>query len=120
MPTLLRNFFGAAFTLLSAYALGALLLRRMPGPPEIALGVGAVVLSFLIFVALLLNLGYWYVFLAVRRPAIVGLRWLRRTSPAEPAMPSGWPRAAAVLIFGGIRRGMLSGRADPGVVADGH
>ena len=119
MPTLLGVFFGAAFTLLSAYALGAILLRRTPAPPEIALGVGAVVLSFLIFVALLLNLGYWYVFLAVGAPAIVGLRWPRRNSPAEPVMPKGWPLAAAALIFGAYGLWYLVNALAPEVVADG-
>jgi hypothetical protein len=119
LPTLLGIFFGAAFTLISAYALGAILLRPLPAPPEIALGVGAVVLSFLIFVALLLNLGYWYVFLAVGLPAIVWLRWLRRASPAEPAMPKGWPRAAAILIFGAYGVWYFVNALAPEVVADG-
>jgi hypothetical protein len=119
LPTLLGIFFGAAFTLLTAYALGAILLRRTPAPPEIALGVGAALLSFLIFVALLLNLGYWYVFLAVGLPAMVGLRWTPRASPVEPAMPAGWPRAAAILIFGAYGLWYFINALAPEVVADG-
>ena len=117
MPTLLGIFFGAAFTLLSAYALGAILLRRTPAPPEIALGVGAVVLSFLIFVALLLNLGYWSRLPGGGVPAIVGLRWPRRNSPAEPVMPKGWPLAAAALIFGAYGLWYLVNALAPEVVA---
>ena len=60
--TLLAIFFGAAFTLVTAYALGIVLLRKSEAPPEIVLAIGAVALSALIFVLLLLNLGYWWAF----------------------------------------------------------
>jgi hypothetical protein len=119
LPTLLGIFFGAAFTLISAYALGGVLLRRTPAPPEISLGVGAALLSFLIFVALLLNLGYWYVFLAMGLPAIVCLKCPRRASVAEPVMPQGWPRAAAILIFGAYGLWYFVNALAPEVVADG-
>jgi hypothetical protein len=82
---LLAILFGAGFTLLAAYALGVLLLRRLPAPPEIALGVGAAAASTLVFLALLVNGAYWFVFLAAGLllvgQAIVfrGLPWSRNT-----------------------------------------
>src|SRR5262249_18494962 len=54
---------GAALTLGSAYALGGLLARRLP--PEIRLALGAVALSFAIFLLLLLHLATWPTFLAL-------------------------------------------------------
>ena len=60
---LLSILFGAVLTLGSAYSLGGLLARRLP--PEIRLGLGAVVLSFAIFVLLLFHLATWPAFLAL-------------------------------------------------------
>jgi hypothetical protein len=60
---LLSILFGAALTLGSAYALGGLLARRLP--PEIRLALGAVALSFAIFLLLLLHLATWPTFLAL-------------------------------------------------------
>ncbi len=62
--------FGALFALLACYGWGALLLRKIPAPPEITLAVGAVAQSLLIFFLLLANAGYWYVFLAAGAVAI--------------------------------------------------
>ena len=77
---LLSIFFGAAFTLGSCYALGALLLlRRTPAPAEIALGLGAVAQSLVIFTLLLLGLGDWRVFLVVGVvPLVAWLRYARQ------------------------------------------
>jgi hypothetical protein len=61
--TLLAIFFGALFPLAAAWAIGALLMRRQPA--EIQLGIGAVALSFAIFVLLTCGLGYWWAFLVL-------------------------------------------------------
>jgi hypothetical protein len=54
--------FGAVFTLASAYALGALLTRRKPVAPGIALALGSVGLSLVVFVVLLCGWAHWWVF----------------------------------------------------------
>src|ERR1035441_590543 len=41
VAALLATLFGAALTLSTAYAFGALLMRKHPAPPEIVLGIGA-------------------------------------------------------------------------------
>ncbi|MCX6628893.1 MAG: hypothetical protein NTW28_14835, partial [Candidatus Solibacter sp.] len=69
MP-LLANLFGAAFTLATAYALGALLMRRRPAPPEILLAIGAAAESVLVFLLLLFHLAHWGAFLALGAAAI--------------------------------------------------
>src|SRR3954451_23997346 len=74
--TLLSIFFGAAFTLSTAYALGLVLLRKTPAPPEIVLGAGAVVQSLIVFLLLLANIAHWAVFLAVGSAALLSAwRW---------------------------------------------
>src|ERR1019366_7697360 len=70
MP-LLATLFGAAFTLATAYALGALLMRRRPAPPEILLAIGAAAESVLVFLLLLFHLAHWGVFLAIGAAAIL-------------------------------------------------
>ena len=69
---LVSIFFGAAFTLGSAYALGEILLRRVKVPPEIKLGLGAVALSFVVFVVLLAGWANWRTFLALGLVCLVG------------------------------------------------
>jgi len=64
--------FGAALTLGSAYALGAVLLRRVKVPPEIKLGLGAVALSFLVFLVLLAGWANGRTFLALGLVCLVG------------------------------------------------
>src|SRR4051812_23752475 len=63
--SLLWTLAGAAFTLSTAYSLGALLMRKRPAPPEILLGIGGAALSFCVFVLLLLHWAYWSAFLAI-------------------------------------------------------
>ena len=97
---LVSIFFGAAFTLASCYALGALLLRRVPAPPEIVLGLGAVAQSLLIFILLLLGLGDWRAFLAIGAvPLVMLVKTLRR--PAKAKLVSD-------MNFGAVCRNSLS------------
>jgi len=63
--SLLWTLAGAAFTLCTAYAIGTLLMRKRPAPPEILLGIGAAALSICVFLLLLLHLAHWGVFLAI-------------------------------------------------------
>ena len=74
---LLSILFGAALTLGSAYALGALLLRRTAVAPEIRLALGAVALSCAVFVLLLCGWAGWRAFLCVGIVA-VGAGWFWR------------------------------------------
>jgi hypothetical protein len=60
--------FGAAVTLLSAFAIGGLTARRLP--PEIRLALGSVMLSFAIFLLMLLHLATWPAFLALAAVAL--------------------------------------------------
>ncbi|HEV2445756.1 MAG TPA: glycosyltransferase family 39 protein [Candidatus Sulfopaludibacter sp.] len=83
---LISILFGAAFTVTAAYGFGSAALRRLAAPPEIALAVGAVLESMLVFLALLCGVGYWPVYLALGAGALAasakfrgkhldGLRW---------------------------------------------
>ena len=78
-------FFGAALSLLTAYALGCTLLRRTPAPPEIALALGAVAESALVFFLLLAGAGRWHVFLAMAILSVAA--W--RMSPRRPLQDPG-------------------------------
>src|SRR5713226_3586129 len=69
------SLFGAAFTLLTAYSIGTLILRRRPAPPEIALALGAIVASFIVFLLLLANAAHWGAFLATGIVAIAAAVW---------------------------------------------
>ena len=101
LPPVLAIACGAALTILTAYGLGVALARRLPAPPEIALALGAVAESFLIFLLLLVNLGYWYAFVALA--ILAGRCW--RICPRVPlgavakrSLGKGW--IAGALLFG--------------------
>jgi hypothetical protein len=111
---------GALVTLLTAYCFGAALLGKLPAPPEIALALGAVVESFLIFLLLLANLGHWYVFVALAAAAGVCWKMRPRVPLAEAAkrpLGKGWIAAAAV--FGGYGIWYFVNALAPEVQADG-
>ena len=103
---LLSIFFGAGFTLATAYALGTVILRKMPMPPEIALGLGAVAESFLVFLCLLLKIGHWAVFLAlgvaVGIAARVGFRRTGIYDQVKPHRDRLWIVAGAVFAAYGV------------------
>jgi hypothetical protein len=93
---------GAALALLTAYALGAALLRKLPAPPEIALALGAAAESLLVFLLLLSNLAYWYVFLAMA--ALAGASWFltRRQQPDGPEEFPSRDRQGAVWVVAAV------------------
>ena len=114
MP-LLATLFGAAFTLATAYALGVLILRKHPTPPEITLGIGAAVESGLVFLLLLFHLAHWGVFLAIGAAAMVAAwRW-RGPGAGDPVRipPAGW------VIFGAYGVWYLVNALAPESMADG-
>jgi hypothetical protein len=120
MLALLSIFFGAGFTLATAYALGVVLLRTTPAPPEIALALGAVAESFLVFLCLLLNIGHWAVFLGIGLAALAALTRVRRFSLAEPAKaPLGKFWAAAGVVFGAYGLWYFVNALAPETMADG-
>jgi 4-amino-4-deoxy-L-arabinose transferase-like glycosyltransferase len=112
--------FGALFTALTAYALGVLALRGKPAPPEIALGLGAVVESALVFLLLCAHLGHRAAFLFIGAAALTSLRWVRLRPLAEPAIESLRPeRIAAAVIFGAYGVWYLVNALAPETQSDG-
>src|ERR1035437_6469235 len=117
MP-LFATLFGAAFTLATAYALGALLMRKHPAPPEIVLGIGAAAESVLVFLILLFHLAHWGAFLALGAAAIVAA-WRFRDGGTSPAHdPFNIPRLAWV-IFGAYGVWYLVNALAPATIAHG-
>lgn len=120
MAALLSIFFGAGFTLATAYALGVVLLRKAPAPPEIALALGAVAESFLVFLCLLLNIGHWAVFLGMGLAALGALTRFRRLPLPEPARaPLGKAWVTAGIIFGMYGLWYFVNALAPETLADG-
>ena len=89
--TLLAILSGALLPLASAWALGAVLVRRKD-EPEIQFAAGAAGLSFAVFVLCLCGLAYWWAFLGLGLVAAVGWWRVRPTLSFEPL-----PRAALIL-----------------------
>jgi len=117
---LVSIFFGAGFVLLTCYALGAILLGRTPAPPEIALGLGAVAMSLIVFLLLLVHAGYWFVFLAVGAAALAGWRWVPRAALPEPVkFPIGPEWIFAAVIFGAYVLWYFVNALAPEILADG-
>jgi hypothetical protein len=112
--TLLSILFGAAFTLATAYACGLVVLRKLPVPPEIALGVGAIVESTLVFLLLVLHVGYWPEYLAMGAIAIAALPWFRGKS--IDAIPR---NRLAIALFVAYGIFYLVNALAPETVADG-
>ena len=108
---------GAAFTLSTAYALGALLMRKRPAPPEILLGIGAAALSVAVFCLLLLHLAHWAAFLAIGAVAIP-LAWRYRGAPAPTPGLVTIPRPLWI-VFGAYGIWYLVNALAPETIADG-
>ncbi len=93
-----------------AYGLGAIVLRRVPAPPEILLAAGAAAESLLVFILLLCHAALWPVFLGIGTCAIAALWWGRRSvcvvcqkGPlTEPLSPGARLVAMAVFAAYGI------------------
>src|ERR1035437_6807265 len=116
MP-LLATLFGAAFTLATAYALGALLMRRRRAPPEILLAIGAAAESVLVFLLLLFHLAHWGAFLALGAAAILAA-WRFRGKGTGTRDPIRIPRPAWV-IFAAYGVWYLVNALAPETIADG-
>lgn len=121
MPlTLASILFGAFFTAATAYALGVLVLRGTPAPPEIALGLGAVVESALVFGLLSAHLGHRAAFLLIGVVALTSLKWTHRQALVEPAkQPLGAGRIAAAAILGAYALWYFVNALAPETLSDG-
>ena len=119
--TVLSILFGGALPLAAAYAWGRVLLRRVAAPPEIALAVGAAVESLLVFLLLLLHLGWWPVYLAAGLAPLAALAFIRRAGlpdvPVEQLGRNG--RIAAGVIFAAYGVWYLVNAMAPEVTPDG-
>src|SRR5450759_5235468 len=118
MP-LLATLFGAAFTLATAYALGALLMRRRPAPPEILLAIGAAAESVLVFVLLLFHLAHWGAFLAIGAAAILAAWRGAITNSGTGAQDPIRIPLAGWVIFGAYGVWYLVNALAPETIADG-
>ena len=112
---LLSTLFGAAFTLATAYSLGAILMRKHPAPPEILLAIGAAAESMLVFVLLLGHLAHWGAFLALGVTAIVAAWRFHGKAVSDPIRI---PRAAWI-IFAAYGVWYLVNALAPETIADG-
>jgi hypothetical protein len=95
VPALFSIFFGGAFTIASAYAWGALALRRLRLPWEVALAAGAAIESLLVFATLACGAGGWPVYLGLGAAPLAALVWSRRSRlfsfPVAGGLGAGWP-----------------------------
>src|SRR4051794_1972931 len=113
--SLLWTISGAAFTLIPAYSLGRVILRKRPSPPEIVLGTGAAILSVCVFLLILVNLAHWGAFLALGA-AVVAAGWRFGGSVAED--PIRVPRPVWI-VFGAYGLWYLVNALAPETLADG-
>ncbi|MDE3166521.1 MAG: hypothetical protein KGN36_12010, partial [Acidobacteriota bacterium] len=88
MPTILSSLAGAVLALGTAFALGVAVLRRREAPFEIALAVGAVVESAIVFALLLAGVARWEAFAGLALAAAV-IAW--RTGWRRVARQWEWP-----------------------------
>jgi hypothetical protein len=116
MP-LVYTVLGAALALATAFALGLLLMRNRPAPPEIVLGIGAAAESVLVFFLLLFHLAHWGAFLAIAAAAIFAAWRFRNVHPPAPD-PIRIPLAGWV-IFGAYGIWYLVNALAPETIADG-
>src|SRR5882724_8957449 len=111
---ILSSLFGGAFTLLTAYALGSLLLRRRPAPPEIKLAVGAIAASFIIFLLLLANEAHWALFFAIGGGALAAAAW--KAGWRRPGRPEA---RLTMIIFGAYGVWYFVNALAPEITPDG-
>ena len=95
MLTLLSSLSGAAFTLITAYALGALVLRRRQAPFQVTLAVGALVESILVFLLLLANAAHRGAFLAM---GVVAVAAAWKAGARGPGKPPTYPTLGLVIF----------------------
>ncbi|MGA2273793.1 MAG: hypothetical protein ABSH00_09570 [Bryobacteraceae bacterium] len=113
--------FGAALPLAAAYAWGVILLRRLAAPPEIALAVGAAFESLLIFLLLILHLGWRPAYLVVGLAPLAVLPFLRPARLEDAGVePLGrYGRIAAGVIFAAYGVWYLVNALAPEISPDG-
>jgi hypothetical protein len=99
--TVLSSLSGAALVLITAFALGLIVLRRRTAPFEIALALGAVIESLLVFLLLLANAAHWGVFLALAGVAIAAAwrQGWRRADPLKSIPTAGFIIFAAYGVW---------------------
>src|SRR5262245_41671536 len=96
--------FGAAFTTVSSYSAGRLLLRALrlefPRQEERAFSflLGSALLSWLVFAMATAHVVYKGTFLALGL-ILVGLGWRRSTAQPFPALPRKWIYCAAPVFI---------------------
>ena len=121
MAALLPILFGAILTIVTAYAIGAALLRQMP--PEIRLACGAALLSILVFLVVLAGVaGAPAFFVLGVAVCAVGCRYVLRPAqvrdrPVATLGASG--RIAAPLVFGAYGIWCLINTLAPETLSDG-
>ena len=92
--------FGAVLSIASAYALGALALRKPALPPEISLAAGAALLSVAVFFIVLGGIAGWRTFLALGVICVLAAllnKSARSASSCRPLISCPWP---LLIAFG--------------------
>ena len=92
--------FGGIFTLATAYALGLLALRNTQVPAEIALAVGSVIESMIVFFLLLNHHAHWSLFLIMGALALLLPKWVCHRPRWEPVNLPTKIRIVATVVFG--------------------
>jgi len=94
--TLIAILFGSAFTVCAAHGIGAFLLRKIPLPNTIVLGVGAAVLSHIVFLSVLSGIASPWSFAPVGPVSVSAAAVYGRRARGE------WPKwsLAAVILIG--------------------
>lgn len=115
MLGLIAILFGSAFTLLACYGIGAFLLRKFSLPNTIVFGVGAAVLSHVVFLLVLCGIASPWSFLPVGVVAVgaAAVHGRRRANH--------WPKwPIAVVILAGYGLYYLVQALAPEILADGY
>jgi len=118
--------FGGIFTLSTAYAMGLLALRNTPAPAEIALAVGAVIESTIVYLLLLTHLAHWSLFLIMGVMALIlsmwishHSRWISHRPVWDPVKLPRGIRIVAVVVFGAYGVWYVVNALAPEVLGDG-
>jgi hypothetical protein len=121
LPALFAIVFGGLLTLATSWTLGAVVLCRLPAPPEIRLATGAALLSTIIFALLLAGAAQWPIFLGIGIATLAASYWTPRAGlkAASALSLSRSERTAAALLFGGYGVFYFVNALAPEILADG-